>query len=177
LRSGFQAVSSTRSSLWLGPDHLLCIESNGYSENYKRFYFRDIQAISLHRSRAHSVLNLILIPLTLLFAALGLAVGDEAARIVFLCMAGLPLIAFGVNVVQGRNCVCRIRTAVQEEEIPALARIRHAMNVLQRIRPQIEAAQGSLRREELPARLRELAEQRQPRLVVDDPNLPPRMTE
>jgi hypothetical protein len=33
-------------SLWLGEDHLLCVDSNGYAETYKRFYFRDVQAIT-----------------------------------------------------------------------------------------------------------------------------------
>jgi hypothetical protein len=83
-----------------------------------------------------------------------------------------PLI---VNLVRGPSCLCRIRTAVQEEEIPALANVRKALAVLQRIRPRIEEAQGVLRREDIPARMRELSAPSQPRLVVDDPSLPPRM--
>ena len=46
-RAGFFTAVATRSSLWLGKDHLLCIDSNGYGEDYKRFYFRDIQTITL----------------------------------------------------------------------------------------------------------------------------------
>lgn len=175
LRSGFQAVSSSRSSLWLGQDHLLCVETNGYTENYKRFYFRDIQSISLHRTKAYAIANSILIPVTLLFAVLGLAVDDNVGRIVLWCIAVLPLIPLIVNLVRGPSCLCRIRTAVQEEEIPALANVRKALAVLQRIRPLIEEAQGVLRREDIPARVRELAALSQPRLVVDDPTLPPRM--
>src|SRR5882724_2221817 len=33
------------SSLWLGPDHLLVVEIAGITEKYRRFYFRDIQAV------------------------------------------------------------------------------------------------------------------------------------
>ena len=39
-RSGFAVAFAARSSLWLGKDHLLCIDSTGFSESYKRFYFR-----------------------------------------------------------------------------------------------------------------------------------------
>ena len=33
------------SSVWMGPDHLLLVKSARFREDYKRFYFRDIQAI------------------------------------------------------------------------------------------------------------------------------------
>ena len=37
------------SSLWLGADHVMQLSSTGYTESYRRFYFRDIQAIFLVR--------------------------------------------------------------------------------------------------------------------------------
>src|SRR4029078_13353826 len=49
-RAKFAVVSSGNSSLWLGKDHLLCIDTNGYTENYKRFYFRDIQAFVIRKT-------------------------------------------------------------------------------------------------------------------------------
>src|SRR5213082_404842 len=49
-RSRFAVVSSGNSSLWLGKDHLLCIDTSGYTENYKRFYFRDIQALLIRKT-------------------------------------------------------------------------------------------------------------------------------
>ena len=175
LRSGFQAVSSTRSSLWLAKDHLLCVETTGYTETYKRFYFRDIQSITLHRTKTFLIVNSVLIPLTALFVFLGIAVDDSVGRVVLWCIALLPGIPLVVNLVRGPSCLCRVRTAVQEEEIPALANVRKVQAVLARIRPLIAEAQGLLGREEIPTRLAELAVQNQPRLVVDDPNLPPRM--
>src|SRR5262245_40577067 len=36
-----------RSELWLGRDHLLLVDSNRFAEDYKRFYYRDIQMISV----------------------------------------------------------------------------------------------------------------------------------
>ena len=36
-------------SLWTGADHLLSVKSTRFQEHYKRFYFRDIQAIVITR--------------------------------------------------------------------------------------------------------------------------------
>src|SRR6185503_16307515 len=41
------------SRLWLGPDHLLLARTTFFSEEYKRFYFRDIQAIVMRKTRRH----------------------------------------------------------------------------------------------------------------------------
>src|SRR6188474_1572175 len=42
-------VAITQLSLWLGPDHLLQIEGDGYSERYRRFYFADIETFTIRR--------------------------------------------------------------------------------------------------------------------------------
>src|SRR5947208_5263032 len=57
VRSSFAVISAARSSLWLGADHLLCVDSTGYTETYKRFYFRDIQAITICRTARRKVWN------------------------------------------------------------------------------------------------------------------------
>jgi hypothetical protein len=168
-------MAAARSSLWLGKDHLLCVEATGCTERYKRFYFRDIQAITVQRTRAYFNANIILLPLVALSLFIGFVSDVHVERIVLWSIAlalGIPLIA---NLVRGPSCVCRIRTAVQEEEIPALAAIRKTTAVLARIRPLLAEAQGLVAPEEIPRRMQELAAQNQPRLVVDDPNLPPRM--
>ena len=38
------------SRLFVGPDHLLLVWSTGYSEHYRRFFFRDIQAFLVART-------------------------------------------------------------------------------------------------------------------------------
>ena len=59
--SSFIAATRTTCRLWLGDDHLLQVESmGGYSETYKRFYFRDIQAIIVQRTRTWVVWNIVL---------------------------------------------------------------------------------------------------------------------
>ena len=44
----FSLVS--RDSLWLAEDHLLSVQSNRFSEDYRRYYFRDIQAFAIQRT-------------------------------------------------------------------------------------------------------------------------------
>src|SRR5438477_12551721 len=66
-RSKFAVVSSGNSSLWLGKDHLLCIDSNGYTENYKRFYFRDIQALLIRKTERRKWWGLVFAVLAVAF--------------------------------------------------------------------------------------------------------------
>ena len=80
-----------------------------------------------------------------------------------------------LNTLRGSACVCHLRTAVQEEELPSLNRVRRARKVLDRLRPLIAATQGQLAPEEIQARLQELASQQSAGYVADDPNAPPRI--
>jgi hypothetical protein len=186
----FSFAISSRTSLWLGGDHLLCIDTNGYTETYKRFYFRDIQAFTLTSSKRRLIWNLVLGFLTVpclagLVTTLLSTPGADAGAIVGW---SVPTFVFGVplliNNLLGPACVCYLRTAVQVEELASLSRWRKARNVLARLRPLIAAAQGELAPEEIPARLRELAAapapgdaapETAPKFVVDDPNVPPRI--
>jgi len=80
--------------------------------------------------------------------------------------------AFVVNLLRGPGCICHLRTAVQSEEVSGIKRIPQAEMILARIRPLLAEAQGTLRTEDIPVKIALAAA---PRLVVDDPNLPPRI--
>jgi hypothetical protein len=142
-RRRFAVAVSSRTSLWLGPDHLLFIESNGYTENYKRFYFRDIQALTIQQTITVRAVNTVLGIVTGLFAFFGVVIArDSAARIPLLVIAGVFGLILLLHAIPGTSCKCWIRTAVQTEELAALARVRQARKVLDRLRPLIAAAQG-----------------------------------
>jgi hypothetical protein len=162
-RRGAQWISVARLNcrLWLGDDHLLQVESaGGYSENYKRFYFRDIQAIVIRKTKNWFAWNVVLAFLTASALILVLSTmpktppsrwtGGEIAGGVFL---GMIVAVFGllflINFLNGPTCSCRLKTAVHEEELPSLRRYRRAVKVLARIKPLIETAQGSLKAETL----------------------------
>ena len=186
-RAGFFTAVATRSSLWLGKDHLLGIDSNGYGEDYKRFYFRDIQAVTIRKTTRRRLWNWILaIPLAPCFIVLIVGLVDISRRQIQtddywgLIGWGIPFgIVLGLmltNTLRGPGCVCHLHTAVQTEELPSLNRVRRARMVLDRLRPLIAAAQGQLAPEEIPARMQELASQQSAGYVVDDPNAPPRIS-
>jgi hypothetical protein len=176
-RKGFLAAFATRSSLWLGPDHLLSVDISGYSEEYKRFYYRDIQAITLQKTRRRVVWNWVLgIPTVLflvgLIAALAAGPAEYLAPAISLgigaLICGIPLL---LNNWSGSTCVCQLRTAVQVEELPSLNRLPRAQRAIDRIRPFIAAAQGELAQEEIPARMQEWA-----RAIPPSAAAPPRLS-
>jgi hypothetical protein len=156
----FSVVSVTRSSLWLGEDHLLLAETTGYSETYKRFFFRDIQAFTIRKTKTRLVWNWVW---GALLAISGLiiwaATHDNASPWPALVCGGIALVIFGIplllNTLFGPTCACQIRTAVQTEDLPSLSRVRKTQKVMNRIRPEIIGAQGQLTGEEVSARLRE----------------------
>jgi hypothetical protein len=202
-RSTMAVAFVEHSSLWLGKDHLLCVESSNYVENYKRFYFRDIQAITIADSKRRVIWNWVLGSITAIcltgwiFGLLQSSSADFWPAVIFGAIVtgffGVPLL---LNNVLGPTVTCYIRTAVQTEEIASLKRLRRARKVFDRIRPLIIQAQGQLNPEEIPARLRALNESAQAattyapgvvpqpsvqpapqpaRYVIDDLNAPPRI--
>src|ERR1043165_7856356 len=100
-RRGFAVVSSSRSNLWLGKDHILCVETEGYTESYKRFYFRDIQAITLRKTNRSVILSAVLGCLPAIFGALTLVVSDVTGRWVLGTIAALFAVPFLVNLLYG----------------------------------------------------------------------------
>jgi hypothetical protein len=148
-RTGLLTAVATRSSLWLGKDHLLCIDSTGYAEEYKRFYFRDIQAITVVKTKRRLIWNWLFgVPLAGcagawgigLLTPQGLSLGATITGLVVTVLFALPLL---LNNLYGSTCACHLRTAVQTEMLPSLNRLRRAHKVLNRIRPLIEAVQGA----------------------------------
>jgi hypothetical protein len=153
--SGFAVVTVTRSNLWLGSDHLLCVETEGFNENYRRFYFRDIQAITLRRTQTALVFGVVTGAMTALFAGLTISVNDMAGKWFLGIMGVVCGIPFLLNLFKGPTCQCELRTAVQTEKVPSMNRVRRARRVISRLRPLIAEAQGQISPEDIAARFRE----------------------
>src|SRR6266550_3445601 len=73
---GREAGLLSYSRLWLGPDHLLLARTAFFSEEYKRFYFRDIQAVVTRRTERREILNVILALTAIVFGLLSIASGS-----------------------------------------------------------------------------------------------------
>jgi hypothetical protein len=126
--------------LWKASDHLLLVKELGWTDEYKRFYFRDIQAFTLVRNQQYSfwvVMNIIIIIVSLLRAS-----GNEFA------LSGSTMSALGffvillVHVLQGPTCSCWVQTGINHEKLPMFRRVRYARKMIAKLQEDIEEAQG-----------------------------------
>ena len=153
-------------SLWLGPDHLLAVKSRWVTENYKRFYYRDIQAIIIRGIEHWKTISIILGSISTVFFLLML-VQDGGWAIFFGVIFGLFLIVFLYYLIWGANCESYIKTAVQIERLPAIYRLRTSSRAMNILLPWIDDAQGRLNRETIMEnRERSLKEPRKTRAPV-----------
>jgi hypothetical protein len=129
--------------LYEGKDHLLLVISSGYAENYKRFFYRDIQSITLERTPAATVWSGVWVFFfAVLFALTAASTGGAAVG--FGIAAGVFLVLLGGNLALGPTCKCHIKTAVQTEHLTNFRRLRTTRKVLLRIEARIHEAQGVL---------------------------------
>ena len=144
-RQGFISISRAYCTLWLGPDHLLSVDNHVFTEDYKRFYFQDIQAIITQKTQRGTVWNIILAILTGLFGFLALTQKEGMeAEIAWLLVAGLWGLILLLNWLRGPTCICHIFTAVQQETLPSLDRLKKAEKALHILRQHIREAQGEV---------------------------------
>ena len=54
-----------------------------------------------------------------------------------------------INMYRGPTCETKLLTAVQTEKLHSLHRLKNAFKVMDRLRPHIQSAQGTLSREDL----------------------------
>ena len=134
--------------LWLGYDHLLYIFSRFGIEDYKRFYFKDIQAVITRKTATGKIQNLVLFILCILFSLMALYL--KGGWSVFnWSMAGLMSVFLMINWLRGPTCVSHLQTAVQTEKLHSLYRLKTAKKVMNRLRLLVEKAQGKLAREDI----------------------------
>ncbi len=156
-REGFISVSLSRCSLYLGGDHILVVDNNGFSQDYKRFYFSDIQAIITRKTRRGinwSIASALMIACALTGA---LFLEGELIRTLSWMLAGIFLVLVLINLARGPTCLCHIMTAVQEDQLPSLNRLRVARKVIGILKAAVENSQGRLSPEEVEANQSEVA--------------------
>jgi hypothetical protein len=134
-------IPGLRTRLYLGSDHLLLVEQLVLVERYKRFYFRDIQAITRANSARWIVLSgtwgilaLLLTSVLLLHQPIATALGT-----IFVLLFGFASIH---GVIRGPTCIVRLQTALQSHRIAPLERVREFHKAMERIEPLIRSAQA-----------------------------------
>ena len=148
-RGGFISVSLTRCSLYLADNHVLAVDSTGFSEDYKRFHFSDIQAIITRKTRRGAFWSAFLALMIACSFIGALFLEGEPLRIFFWIFSGTFLALLLVNAFRGPTCICHIMTAVQRYQLPSLNRLRVAHKVIEMFRPAIDRVQGKLIPEEV----------------------------
>ncbi len=132
-------------SLWLGDDHLLAITGWRFKEEYNRYYYRDIQAVVVARTRRWAVT----LPWvgTVLVLAICWLVGTarSIARLTDVSLDLLVAVALAWLLVALKGSVkCRIQTAVSREELPSILRFWTAGRALRILSARVAQVQGAL---------------------------------
>ena len=130
-------------TLWQGSDHLLQIYSRLGVEDYKRYYFDDIQAIITHKTGSGKIQNIILGAIFSLFCFF--AVASEGSWRLLPAIIAVPiLLILLINVLRGPTCETVLLTAVQTEKLYPLHRLKATEPVMNRLRSIIEQRQGRI---------------------------------
>lgn len=128
-------------TLWQASDHLLQIYSRLGVEDYKRFYFDDIQAIVTRKTGTGKIQNIVIGALAGLFCLF--AIASEGGWSLFpAIIATVMLLILLINILNGPTCETVLLTAVQTEKLHSLHRLKVTQPVMDHLRTVIEKRQG-----------------------------------
>jgi len=131
-------------SLWIAADHLLSIKSDRFHEYYKRFYFRDIQALVITRCPRFRVSTRAFGVALVCIIAVAIASSRWPRLTPWLWLMPIPLAAAWAYLAVAQSCICRVYTAVSCEQLPSVYRRRTARRILAEVEPLIAQAQLDL---------------------------------
>lgn len=150
--------------LWVHPDHLLATTNYFGFERYQRYYFRDIQALLIRRTKGRLWWNLGFGACAAVCGLSGwglwLAAPEEAASLqsplgvfasIFGTVAAFFLLCLLINSLRGATCTLVAQTVTGAHSLPGTSRVRPARRVLARIAPRILEAQSGAPASETPA--------------------------
>jgi len=119
-------------------------------ERYNRFYFADIQAVTICQTQTGLVWNILFGTGAGLLTLGAIADGLGPLILVWLAIFTVPLV---VNISLGPTCSCHIYTAVSTHKMPCFNRLPKAIMFLQTIKPLLAEIQGEVRDEEIVERV------------------------
>ncbi|HXQ81909.1 MAG TPA: hypothetical protein VN775_11385 [Opitutaceae bacterium] len=132
-------------TLWLASDHLLIVNSTGYSEEYQRLQLSNIRGF-FTVSSDRRLLWYIPWGVMALFSALflGNALYSGHRSVVSGSLLAVSAILLLWNYLLGPSCVVYVVTGVQTARLPSLVRRRKARKVLARLQPIIARVQAGM---------------------------------
>jgi hypothetical protein len=145
IKKGFLVGKYT---LYQGKDHLLHIFSRFGGEDYKRFYFSDIQAIITRKTILGKVQNIILGCFMLMFLV-PVFFFDGGWSVFYAVVSSAMGVLLLINFFRGPTCDAKLLTAVQTEKLHSLRRLKTACRVMDLLQACIQPVQGTLKPEDL----------------------------
>jgi hypothetical protein len=144
LRGVRRTLTLSRAALLTADDHLLlCDYRSGFTERYKRFYFRDIEAIIVRKTNGWLIGLMVWAVLGLIFFMIGTAWSWN--KWTTITIDGICALFLLRGLLRGPSCRAHIQTAVQTDVLPMFKRVRKTKRVLTRtLFPLIEHAQGKM---------------------------------
>lgn len=136
-----------RHRLYDGGDHVLMVSTTGYHEDYRRFFYSDIQALVWRKTYGGTLASaLTAVPL---IASFGLLTQPDSA-VPFAIVATPFAIALVLQLIAGPTCTFEVVTALQAHRLPAVRRLKTARKLMAQITPKIMGVQA-VRAPEAPA--------------------------
>jgi hypothetical protein len=124
------------------------VTSSSYSEEYRRFFFSDIQAFIVRKTNRGAIVSWCCAGFAVLFGALGFVVVSPGALFLW-TIAAITALSATVNAMFGATCSVDVQTPVARHPLAPLNRLRAAKTIFARIIPLLTAAQGELTGEQL----------------------------
>ena len=125
-------------SLWIGEHHLLYVRSRSFYEDYWRFSFEDIQAVSLKKTHT----SFLWAALFGIFAALFSLLYYNTHSTSSFVLAIAFIVFFIINLMLGSTCVCYLHTEAQTRKLPSLGRLKNAKKAIHLLKKEISKHQG-----------------------------------
>ncbi len=129
-----------RYRLWLGADHVLAVRTALFWEEYRRFYFRDIQALVLTEVENSGVYWGYLIAGMAAVFALFLGFNGHP---VYAVLAGIIALIVFLITYSVPNCRVFVKTQVSWEHLRSLKRLEKAREAVAALRHEVEMVQGA----------------------------------
>lgn len=147
-----------RASLYAGKDHLLCVYNSVYEEEYRRYYYKDIQAFVLRKTPRRDIWALVFF-LPALFSFYLFAFGDQETPWRIFYGSGLAFFSglLAVDLFRGTTADCYLQTATSREPLPSFGRLKNAKKAIAILKPLIQNAQGEMSTSEIAEKAKILA--------------------
>lgn len=130
-------------SCYLADDHLLILDGR-YRERAKRIRYQDIEVVLICPTKSGAVLSLISALVGFIFLIVALSNAGSSALWVWMTLAVICWVVFGLGIYGKGSALMGIQTAVQTVQLEGVSNLRKAHKVAHRLNERIRSVQGEI---------------------------------